>query len=262
VVWHDDESLWLDDVRKSPHNGRGLMNYGLTQMAKGAYPRALDYFTRALAYSPNYSTLEINLGVVNGAMADAGERARAAEAERHFLRAISLAPSDDNAHAYYGGWLYRHGRSAEAIAQLKSAVVLNPQRLMQRDLLVQAESSAGDVGAALQYARDTLRQSPDDAIALDAVRSLPAHDAAKWIDLSLSQYRQGRYSQAIESAKKALAFEPDNADAYNNIGAAYAAMRQWDDAIRYDEKAVALRPDFQLARNNLAWARAQKAAQK
>jgi tetratricopeptide (TPR) repeat protein len=262
VVWHDDESLWLDDVRKSPHNGRGLMNYGLTQMAKGAYPQALDYFTRALVYSPNYSTLEINLGVVNGAMADAGERARVAEAERHFLRAISLAPSDDNAHAYYGGWLYRHGRSAEAIAQLKSAVVLNPQRLMQRDLLVQAESSAGDVGAALQYARDTLRQSPDDAIALDAVRSLPAHDAAKWIDLSLSQYRQGRYSQAIESAKKALAFEPDNADAYNNIGAAYAAMRQWDDAIRYDEKAVALRPDFQLARNNLAWARAQKAAQK
>jgi tetratricopeptide (TPR) repeat protein len=238
------------------------MNYGLTQMAKGAYPRALDYFTRALAYSPNYSTLEINLGVVNGAMADAGERARAAEAERHFLRAISLAPSDDNAHAYYGGWLYRHGRSAEAIAQLKSAVVLNPQRLMQRNLLVQAEASAGDVGAALQYARDTLRQSPDDAIALDAVRSLPAHDAAKWIDLSLSQYRQGRYSQAIESAKKALAFEPDNADAYNNIGAAYAAMRQWDDAIRYDEKAVALRPGFQLARNNLAWARAQKAAQK
>jgi tetratricopeptide (TPR) repeat protein len=72
-VWHDEESLWLDDVQKSPHNGRGLMDYGLTQMNKGAYPQALDYFTRALPYTPNYPSLEINLGVVNGALA--GHRA-------------------------------------------------------------------------------------------------------------------------------------------------------------------------------------------
>ncbi|MGH9829147.1 MAG: hypothetical protein ACREDR_38500, partial [Blastocatellia bacterium] len=29
-VWHTDESLWLDVTEKSPKNGRGLMNYGLT----------------------------------------------------------------------------------------------------------------------------------------------------------------------------------------------------------------------------------------
>jgi hypothetical protein len=63
-VWRSDESLWLDDVIKCPHNGRGLMNYGLTQMAKGAYPVALDYYQRALVYTPNYKTLEINLGIV------------------------------------------------------------------------------------------------------------------------------------------------------------------------------------------------------
>ncbi len=72
-MWHTPESLWLDDVEKSPPNGRGLMNYGLTQMAVGRYPRALDYFTRALEYTPNYPTLEINLGIVNGAMADQGD---------------------------------------------------------------------------------------------------------------------------------------------------------------------------------------------
>ena len=51
-VWHDEESLWLDDVQKSPHNGRGLMIYGLTQMSKGKYPAALTYFDRALLYDP------------------------------------------------------------------------------------------------------------------------------------------------------------------------------------------------------------------
>jgi hypothetical protein len=28
-VWRSEETLWLDDVQKSPHNGRGLMNYAL-----------------------------------------------------------------------------------------------------------------------------------------------------------------------------------------------------------------------------------------
>jgi tetratricopeptide (TPR) repeat protein len=262
LVWHDEESLWLDDVQKSPRNGRGLMNYGLTQMAKGAYLAALEYFTRALAFIPDDSTLETNLAVVNGAIADGGDRSRAADAERHFLRAIALAPDADSPHACYGGWLYRHGRTAEAIAQLKTAVVLNPRRLIQRDLLIQAETSVGERSAARHTAEDTLREAPDDGVALQALRGLPTHEAAYWIDLSMVQYRQGEYLKCIESARKALILESDNAEAYNNIGVAYAQMQQWDDAIRNEEKAVALRPDFQLAKNNLAWARSQKAAQR
>ena len=99
IIWRDEESLWRDDVEKSPHNGRGLMNYGLTQMNQGRYAVALDYFRRALLYTPNYPTLEINLGIVNGAMAAQGDSPRNAEAERHFLRAIALAPDDDLTHA-------------------------------------------------------------------------------------------------------------------------------------------------------------------
>ena len=32
---------------KSPNNGRGLMNYGLTFMRKGEYVKALDLFKKA-----------------------------------------------------------------------------------------------------------------------------------------------------------------------------------------------------------------------
>ena len=85
------------------------MNYGLTQMEKGNYSVALEYFQRALIYTPNYATLEINLGIVNGVMNNAPE------AERHFLRAISLAPNDDQTHFYYGRWLFQTGRGAQSI---------------------------------------------------------------------------------------------------------------------------------------------------
>ncbi|HEY5078208.1 MAG TPA: tetratricopeptide repeat protein [Opitutaceae bacterium] len=214
----------------------------------------------AVAYAPHSPALEIGLGVATGTIADAGDRALAARAERHFQRAVALAPDDAAAHTYYGEWLLRHGREADAVLQLKMAVVLDPKLLRPRDLLIQAETAAGDFGAARHAAMDTLTQVPDDAVALRALPHPPTRDAAYWIRLSGKQYRQGQYPRAIDAARKAIALEPENAEAYNNLGAASAALGQWDEAIRSEERAIALKPDFQLARNNLLWSLAQKAA--
>ena len=264
IVWHTAESLWLDDVEKSPTNGRGLMNYALTQMAVGRYPRALDYFSRALEYAPNYPTLEINLGIVNGAMADQGDATRTAEAERHFLRAIALAPDADEAHAFYGRWLLQHGRTQEAIAQLRTAIALDPPRPMQHELLIQAESKSGDLSAARQAATETLAVAPDDAVALQALQTpatatVPAaQDADFWVNESLRLYQSAQYEASIAAARKAVAINPGYAAAWNNIAAGEASLHHWDEAIAAAQKAVALQPDFQLAKNNLAWAQSQK----
>jgi tetratricopeptide (TPR) repeat protein len=251
AVWHDEESLWRDDVIKSPHNGRGLMIYGLTQMNKGYYPVALDYFERALLYTPNYATLEINLGVVNGALADQGDAARAAEAERHFLRAILLAPGDDATHAFYARWLTAHSRATEAVAQCQIAIALNPQRPMQRDLLIDAYNRAGNSEAARQAAVSALAAVPDDAAALQQLAHPAAQDANYWINLSLTQYQQKQYPASIDSARHALAINPNLATAYNNIGADYAGLMQWNEAIRNEREAVRLDPSLQIAQNNL-----------
>jgi len=250
-VWHDEESLMLDDTIKSPHNGRGLMMYGLTQMNKGDYATALDYFQRASIYTPNYATLEINLGVDTGAMADQGDAARAAEAEGHFQRAISLQPTDDTAHAYYGRWLMEHARTAEAISQLQTAVSLNPQRPMQRDLLITAYSQSGDTAAAHQAALDALTVIPGDPAAIAELAHPAAQTTDFWINLSLAQYRQGQYQSSIDSARHALQIDPKYATAYNNIGAGYAGLHQWDEAIRNEREALHLDPNLQIAQNNL-----------
>jgi uncharacterized protein (TIGR02996 family) len=253
AVWHDEESLWHDDIEKSPHNGRGLMIYGLTQMNKGAYAVALDEFNRALLFTPNYATLEVNLGVVNGAIADEGEGARATEAERHFRRAIALAPADDTPRTYYGRWLSQHGRSTEAVEQLQTAIALDPQRQLQHDLLIDALVRMGDAEGARHAARETLDIAPDDVAAQQTLLHPPETSAAYWIDLSLTQYRQGAYALSIESARRALQLDPDSFTAYTNIGAGYGALRQWHEAIRNEREALRLRPDFQLAKNNLDW---------
>jgi protein O-mannosyl-transferase len=252
-VWRTEESLWLDDVQKCPHNGRGLMNYGLTQMEKGAYPVALAYFERALKYTPNYSTLEVNLGIVNGAMD------RPAEAQRHFLRAIALAPADDQAHFFYGRWLYQTGQAAAALNQLREAVALNPSRLSARDLLASTYLATGDRQDARATAAATLQFTPTDQAA-KAILAQPATlTASDWINASLYQYRQGNYAACIKAAMQALKLNPDSEFAYNNIGAAYAGMLQWNQAIASERKALRINPHFSVAQNNLALYTREKA---
>jgi protein O-mannosyl-transferase len=254
-VWRTDETLWRDDVLKSPRNGRGLMIYGLTQMEKGAYPTALDYFTRALVLTPNYPTLEINLGVVNGAMG------RGDEAQRHFLRAIELAPKNDEAHFYYGRWLSSIQRSGEALEQLKLAVELNPARLAARDLLATTYMSMGDVEHAHDVAAATLQLAPADTEASALLSQSVGPTADFWINASLARYQQKDYQGCIAAAREALKLRPDSAIAYNNIGAAYAGLGQWEMEIESEREALRLQPDFQLAKNNLAWALSQKKLQ-
>lgn len=264
AVWRSEDTLWADDAAKSPHNGRGLMIYGLTRMDAGDDAGALRLYTQALKYTPNYPTLEINLGIVNGRLAEAGQPALGAVAEAHFQRALRLAPNDDTPHAYYGRWLMTQGRLPEAIAQLQTALALNPQRATQRDLLLTAYQRAGNARAAQGLARQTLAAIPGDPVALavlqGGVATAVPSPAADLINASLAAYRAGQFQRSIDEARQALRLDPGAAEAWNNIGAGYGALHLWDEAIEADQRAVALRPNFQLAKNNLAWALGQKAA--
>ena len=57
-------ALWKDVTEKSPRNGRGWMNYGLTQMGEAKYVEASHAFDEALKTVPFYPTLHINIGIL------------------------------------------------------------------------------------------------------------------------------------------------------------------------------------------------------
>jgi protein O-mannosyl-transferase len=266
-VWHTEESLWRDVTIKSPQNGRGLMNYGLTLMSRGDGQGALDYFVRAAAFTPNYPTLEINTGIAEGLLN------HSQQSEAHFRRAVLLAPQDAQPYYYYGRWLKQQGRASEAIQAEKSAIANNPTWVEPRYLLMQLylEQAQGEPLQAL--ATDTLKIIPGDVSArqylansanikpplvvaeqLAATQPTPAH----YLNLSLLYYQTGRYEDSIAACKKALILKPDYAEAYNNMAAAYQSMHQWDAAIEAAKHALRLNPTFQLAKNNLAWSKQQK----
>lgn len=265
-IWRTDESLWLDVTIKSPKNGRGLMNYGLTQMEKGDYRRALEYFERAAVFNPSYSFLEINRGIANAGLN------QKAEAEAHFLRAIELSPNIAESHYFYARWLRQEGRTATALAELDRTIQLNPDYLPAQYLAMQTYGEQGDAAKARELARGVLQRFPSDNTAQSflaqadrnpdgtgtrVIQTAP-QTADDYVQLSLDYYRSGRFEDSVQAAQQALKLQPKYAAAYNNIAAAHAQLRNWDRAIEAAQAALKIQPDFQLARNNLAWAESQK----
>lgn len=268
-AFRSEETLWRDVTEKSPANGRGLMNYGLTKMAQGKYQDAKRLYERAAVYNPNYASLEVNLGIVTGRLG------QTAVAESHFMRALQLqsddpAQSNDPApRSFYARWLVEQGRSGEAIPHLQRAIALSPATLDARYQLMAAFAKAGQTTELKALAGQTLALAPTDPIARQYVddrgevileRTAPAapETAADLLNNSLHRYQAGDFQGSIDAARKALALDPDLAEAHNNLAAAFASLRQWDEAIKAAREALRLKPDFPLARNNLAWAEAEK----
>ncbi|MGA9573730.1 MAG: hypothetical protein WBS20_07280, partial [Lysobacterales bacterium] len=127
-VWDNDESLWYDVTVKSPNNGRGLMNYGLSKMRKGEFNVAISYFERALdtPYG-RHPYLYTNLGIATNALADETNDADLKKlAESYLKKAVRIGPGYSEPYFYYGRWLFQNSRSAEAIKYLKNARELSP----------------------------------------------------------------------------------------------------------------------------------------
>ena len=221
-VWKSEETLWHDVTLKSPRNGRGLMNYGLTLMAKSDYNGALDYFHRAQQLTPNYSVLFINLAIAEDATK------QSVKAEQHFKDALRLAPTSPDSYTYYARYLLSHSRADEARAFLQSALQLSPSDVTARDLLAKAN---------------------------DQIGNQPPQTPEYYLDLSLQRYREERYAEAIAACQNALKLRPDYAEASNNICAACNKLGRYKEAAAACEEALRSKPDFELARNNLQYAR-------
>jgi len=258
-VWRSDESLWGDVTRKSPGNGRAWMNYGLALMARGDGLGARGAFEHAATLTPNYWSLEINLGIVNGLLGDQ------ATAEKHFRRAIELGAGFPDAHFFFARWLVERGRAPEALPHLESAIALSPAyetaRLLQLDLIAARDGLGAPRAAAVRY----LDLDPSNARARSyAAGSAPLQAPAATYDAFFRMgVDLGQQKQFVDSAlayRTALGFDSQSADALNNLGWTLGQLGFRREAIPVLEQALRINARFDLARNNLAWIRSQEPA--
>lgn len=75
--------------------------------------------------------------------------------------------------------------------------------------------------------------------------------AATWHERGLLALQRGDAGEAVESLRRAIELQDDVPEFHGNLGSAYVALRQWDDAIRSYQRAVELQPDYADGWQNL-----------
>ncbi|AXT50979.1 tetratricopeptide repeat protein [Aquimarina sp. BL5] len=232
-VWSSSETLWLDVTQKSPNNGRGLMNYGLTHMAKGNYENALFYFNKALKLLPNYYVLHINLGILYHSINNESK------ATEHFKKALNLNSSSPDPEYCYAIFLIDKKRYTEAEKYLNLAIQKSPNHIRSKELLTEISGKATNYQEEIKDLENNTKE----------INSIENH-----IELSLKYYDAKNYNKAIETCKEILKIDPNNANAYNNLCASYNQLKKWKLGAEACKKALEISPNFQLAKNNLKWA--------
>lgn len=265
-IWKTEASLWYDVTVKSPGNGRGFMNYGLTEMAIGNYQNAIDYFEKAKALTPYYSSVYINLGIAKNGLS------KADEAEADFKTGIKLDSNSYKPYLFYTRFLKTNNRIEEAIQMGEKALSINPTSSNIFEMLLDLYNRQQNWLKLEEVARKYLTILPNNDLANNYLKAslnktpynlnntaTSSNEAivADYINKSLTLYNEGKYIECIELCKKALAINPKKIEAYINIGAANNQLKNWKESIKYLNKALEIDPNNKLALGNLNWAKTE-----
>jgi tetratricopeptide (TPR) repeat protein len=233
-VWKDAETLWKDVTVKSPNNGRGQMNYGLSLMAKGDYKNAEIYFKNSEKKSPSWYAVKINLAILNGAIG------KHEIAEEYFKSALRLNISAPDPEYYYARYLFEKKQYQNALKYVNVALNKSPNHISSIQLKNKLSGFSFPIDIDISSLNKLLDQNPQN---LD-----------EFIDLSSKLYSLNRYDDAIDLCLKIIQIDSINKLAYNNLCACYNQKKQWLNAKTACEKALKIDPNFQIAKNNLNWA--------
>src|SRR6266567_212547 len=233
-----EQSLLLDPTYAQAWAGvaqahRSLGNFGGSNKQEESQ-KSIEAINKALALDENLA--EAHTALCGHKMSDEWDFDGA---ERECKRAVELDPNSSQAHSVYSRYLDCSGRFDEGIAEIKTAIDLEPASLVNQR----------DYGVSLYYARHY-------ADAVTQLKRVIAMDekfdtAYAWLDVALEM--EGKYPEAFEWFMKGRArnFQgPDAQKITEGVKAAYQAAG-WQglllDQVRGFENKTDTRPDFQAA---------------
>jgi tetratricopeptide (TPR) repeat protein len=197
-----------------------------------------------------------------------------ASAETIWRDAVAHQPGDAMAHYNLGVALLEGGHADDALAELETALRLDPEHTGALDNVGVILDRRGRSDDAMAYYRRALLIEPDDVTALNNLGgvltkvgrpneaiphlqralALASGKRAARVQLNLGQAERARggMEEGLAHLKEAVRIAPDDADARYALGAALLVMGRSADAIDHLEHALRLEPDDAQAHDTLA----------
>ena len=229
--WHDEISLYASSLKATPRSAILLYDLGAAYADEGNVSAAADYYRRAIALKPDYTSAIINLGNV---LQHEGNDSEAADL---YKRAISVDPRDPDIWVDLGDAYLQLSLNQEAENAYARAISLKPNDVEAMINLGAALQRSGNYSAAIEAYQRAIAADPNQA---------PAY-----CDLGAVLLQQGNTDAAREQLMKAIEHNDAYAPAYFDLGVLYEQTRERDLAIKMYKKALQLQPDYGHALANL-----------
>ena len=140
------------------------------------------------------------------------------------------------AHYNLGIALQKQGNIAEAMKCFQQAIRLKPDFPEAYCELGALFQSSGQMDAALENYQMALRINPGYAVA--------RYNLGVALNASgLTLMEKNRFDEAEDCFRKALAHQPDSAEAHNNIGGVLMLRGRFEEAAQHYQSAIDLKPD-------------------
>nr|XP_013802585.1 PREDICTED: transmembrane and TPR repeat-containing protein 1 [Apteryx mantelli mantelli] len=263
------EEVYKAGIENCPESSDLHNNYGVFLVDTGAPERAVSHYREAISLSPNHHVAMVNLGRLYRSL---GQNK---EAEAWYKRALKVSQKTEIL-SPLGALYYNTGRYEEALQVYREAVSLQPSNKEIHLALAQVLAMMGRTKEAEKMTNHILYE---DAECLECYRLLSAiyskqehyAKALEVIDKALqlkpkdpkviselfftkgNQLReQNLLDKAFESYKRAVELNPDQAQAWMNMGGIEHIKGNYITARSYYEKALQLVPNSKLLKENLA----------
>ncbi|XP_036155132.1 protein O-mannosyl-transferase TMTC1 isoform X2 [Myotis myotis] len=263
------EEMYQAGIKNCPDSSDLHNNYGVFLVDTGSPEKAVAHYQQAIKLSPSHDVAMVNLGRLYRSLGDNSM------AEEWYKRALKVARKAETL-SPLGALFYNTGRYEEALQIYREAAALQPSHRELRLALAQVLAMMGQTKEAEKMTNHIVSE---DTGCLECYRLLSAiyskqeqHDKAlDTIDKALqlkpkdpkviselfftkgNQLReQNLLDKAFESYKAAVELNPDQAQAWMNMGGIQHIKGNYVSARAYYERALLLVPDSKLLQENLA----------
>jgi len=145
-----------------------------------------------------------------------------------FSHAISVTRDNEPAHLCLGQVYEMQGRPAEALAEYRVGLKLNPRRIKTYSNVAHLLAISGQTNAAFAEMREALQMAPADASSHDTLANLFADS--------------GQTNAALTEFREAVRLDPRNAALQDNLGAMLVELGRFDEAMEHYAAAARANP--------------------
>jgi tetratricopeptide (TPR) repeat protein len=248
-------------LRENPRDATALKGLALVALRKQDFPRAIEFLQREIEIQPNawsfatvsavYTTLRRfeeaavwaqqavdlepqNADVLSRLAAAREDLGQFDEAIRCYRAVIRLRPSSAAARGGLGVVFSKRGDGPEALACFEDAARLDPTLVEVRLNLARCLTERGELERALEHSEAAVRLRADSAVARDRELAL--------LNLGNVLFVMDRFDDARSGFLRALAINPDSADAHVGFGGALQQLGESEAAAAEYRAALRLDP--------------------